>query len=150
MSSILDALRALPIVFLWLFSLSVALGILAYFFTTVRRVLYRLMQTGLVVLLLFGTIFGTYFLFFDRCETLAGYKDGSDVRLIGVCREVEVSPRGAGRRASFVLRDPTGSLRVVTTTGAPSEGSLVYLRGRKGTFDGTRTFVVTDYRFSPY
>ena len=27
-------------------------------------------------------LFGAYFLFFDRCETLAGYEDGRDVRMV--------------------------------------------------------------------
>ncbi len=40
------------------------------------------MQAGQVVLLLFGALFGAYFLFFDRCETLAGYEDGRDVRMV--------------------------------------------------------------------
>ena len=39
---------------------------------------------------------------------------------------------------------------VVTTSGAPREGSFLYLLGRKGTFDDDKTFIESDYQFSPF
>lgn len=149
-SGLSGALGALSAMALWLLSVFVALVLISIFFKSFRRIVYRLMQAGLVVLLLCGILAGSYLLFFDRCDTLVSYDDGSDVRLIGICKEVRISSRGDSRRASFLLRDPTGNLRVVTTSGAPAEGSFIYLRGRKGTFDGDSTFVVSDYQFSPF
>lgn len=150
MSSVSAFFSSIPAVALWLLGVFVALSIISIFFKSLRRLVCRLMQAGLVVLLLCGILAGSYLLFFDRCDTLVSYDDGSDVRLIGVCREVQISPMGDGHRASFLLRDPTGNLRVVTTSGAPAEGSVIYLRGRKGTFNGDHTFVVSDYRLSPF
>ena len=149
-SGLPEMLGALSVVVLWMLGVFVALAIFSIFFKSFHRIVYRLMQAGLVVLLLCGTLLGAYLFFFDRCGALANYDDGSHARLIGVCREVRISPLGDGRRASFLLRDPTGSLRVVTTSGAPAEGSVVYLRGRKGTFDGNSTFVESDYQLSPF
>ena len=143
-------LESVPEVIIWLVGVFIALAIISIFFESFRRIVKRFLQAGLVILFLCGVLAGTYFLFFDRCETLVNYDDGSDVRLIGICRDVRISPRGNSQRASFLLRDPTGNLRVVTTSGAPAEGSVIYLRGRKGTFDGDSTFVVSDYQFSPF
>ena len=150
MSSVSEVFSSIPAVVLWVLGVFVALSIISIFFKSLRRLVYRLAQAGLVVLLLCGILAGSYLLFFDRCDTLVSYDDGSDVRLIGICKEVRISSRGDSRRASFLLRDPTGNLRVVTTSGAPAEGSFIYLRGRKGTFDGDSTFVVSDYQLSPF
>lgn len=150
LDSMSSVISSLPSVVLWLAGIVLALTIFSIFFKSLRKVVYRLAQAGLIVLFFCGLLVGSYIFFFDRCDTMVSYDDGSSVRLIGICREVEISPRGDGRRASFLLRDPTGNLRVVTTSGAPSEGSVIYLRGRKGTYSGDSAFVVSDYQLSPF
>jgi len=140
----------IPVTFLWLAGIIVEVLIVSILFKSVRFVVRRVFQVGLTVLLVCGLLVGAYCLFFDRCGALAAYEDGRNVRLFGVCREVRISSEGDGRRASFLLRDPTGASRVVTTTGAPPEGSFLYLLGRKGTFDANNTFVESDYQLSPF
>ena len=139
-----------PEALLWLGGIFIALVVFLAVFRRLPVLVSGLAKTALVILFLCGVVMGSYFLFFDRCEILANYDDGSSVRLIGVCREVRISPEGNGRRASFLLRDPTGVSRVVTTSGAPREGSFLYLLGRKGTFDDDNTFIESDYQFSPF
>lgn len=140
----------LPAVVLWLVAGFVALVIGSIFFRGLRRVLLRLMQVGLVLLLLCGSFAGAYLVFFDRCDSLVHYGDGHDVRLLGVCEDVRVSVAGEGKRASFVVRTPTGKMKVVTRAGAPAEGAVIYIRGRKGTFEINRTFVESDYQYSVF
>jgi hypothetical protein len=150
MSWITQMLGSVPSTILWLFAGFVVLAISSIFFQNLRRVLYRLMQAAIVVLFLCVALSGTYLLLFDRCRNLVNYDDGRDVRLLGVCREVQVSPAGEGRRASFVVRTPTGKMKVVTTSGAPAEGTVIYIRGRKGTYGIGRVFVESDYQLSAF
>ena len=86
MSSVSEVFSSIPAVVLWVLGVFVALSIISIFFKSLRRLVYRLAQAGLIVLLLCGILAGSYLLFFDRCDTLVSYDDGSDVRLIGVCR----------------------------------------------------------------
>lgn len=146
-SGLAEFFAGIPSAVLWLAGIIVALTIVSICFKSVRCILFR---AGLALLVACGLLAGSYYLFFDRCDTLTTYEDGKSVRLIGVCREVRVSPLGDGRRASFLLRDPSGTSRVVTTSGAPPEGSFLYLKGRKGTFDEDNTFVEIDYQLSPF
>ncbi len=136
----------LPAVVLWLVAGFVILLLGSIFFGGLRR----LLQVGLILLILCGAFAGAYLVFFDRCDNLVHYDDGRNVRLLGVCRDVRVSTAGEGRRASFVLRTPTGKMKVVTRAGAPAEGSVIYIRGRKGTFDARRPFVESDYQYSAF
>jgi len=139
-----------PGVALWLVAGFVILLICSIFFESLRRGLLRLLQVGLILLLLCGAFAGAYLVCFDRCDNLVHYDDGRNVRLLGVCRDVRVSIAGEAKRASFVLRTPTGKMKVVTRAAAPAEGSVIYIRGRKGTFDARKTFVESDYQCSAF
>ena len=150
MSSLPAVFESIPTVVLWV-AAGLGLLVIGSFFSKIfRSVLYRMAQTCLVVGIICGILFGAYMLFFDQCKAVEDCADGEKVTLVGVCRDVRISPYGDGRRASFLLRDLSGRLQVVTPSGAPSEGAVAYIKGRKGTFNGNSTFVESDYQLPAF
>jgi hypothetical protein len=150
MSSLPAVFDSIPTVVLWV-AAGLGLLVIGSFFSKIfRSVLYRLAQTCLVVGIICGMLFGAYMLFFDQCKEVEDCVDGEQVTLVGVCRDVRISQQGDGLRASFVLSDLSGKLRVVTISGAPTEGAVACIKGRKGTFNGNTTFVESDYQLSPF
>ncbi len=115
-----------------------------------RNLLSRLLRAALVVLCVLVALFGVYVICFDQCGSIPAHSDGKDVLLIGLVDRVRTSKGGDSRRAAFELVDPSGRTTVVTSSGAPPEGGLAVIKGKKGSVNQGKAFVECSFRLSSF
>ena len=83
------------------------------------------------ILLVAGQVL-LYFTLLDRCETLSRAPDGTAVLLFGRVDEVRAGNSDRDY-VEFIIADPTGRTLVQSEDGPPAEGSICFVKGRKGT-----------------